>query len=305
LILIDATPLHLKAIDTCVDNMLYKIHLAHIRACKGENGVEFRMIRVIFEILHGMISGSYNTLNFNTIGHYIDVRYIALCLYSEKVLGVPYLQYTPAVHGIIPFNDINANLISFLCGDDALVSVSPAISWLNFESMRYMYANHNMVLTTDKKEGEASGHSLARYDAKPAEFGFCKRTPRYCVEYGIYVWCLAITSLLKSLYYSEDFSDHEQVIDTFFRELSVWGRSIFEEIAPSVNTVSINHYDYMSPYCMYELALMAAVGGLGKKKADRIISAVNSELIDLDVVATCNEVYIMETLDNVMPSREF
>ncbi len=279
MILHDAEPLHLAAIETCVENMMYRIHMAHITYDVKKMDVANR--RVFYELLHTMISGSYGTLLFNTIGHSIDFRYMVLCNYVEKVMGVHYLEYEPSVHGVLDFMDIETNLMSFILGDDILASVTRSLRFIDFASLRDMYANHNMKFTTDKKGDDESGNeTLVRFSTNLSTFGFCKRNVRWCPEHSRYVWPLEWTSLLKSIYYSEDFSDYKQVIDKFFQELSLHGKPFFEDKSYSLVHAVQSVYGYTSPFSVYDIALMAATSGLSKVRAADLYLAVT--IGDLD-----------------------
>lgn len=264
IILHDVTPKHWIAIMTCIQGIINTIHIAHITFdVKKMAGVK---LRVFYEMLHGMISGSYPTLIFNTMGHGNDIRYIMLCAYVENVIGVPYLQYDVNVHGVLPIMDIERQFIAIITGDDILLSVSPHLKYINFYNIKQLFAKHNSKFTTDKKdESEDVPYcSIVRYSEKPNDFTFCKRSPLYNHRFSRYVWALDLESIFKSLYYSEDFSEYEQIIDTAFRELVVHGRSTFLLYKSSICEIALRFFNYISPLSVFELAELSVFGGKPK-----------------------------------------
>lgn len=279
IVLYDITPIHWRAIETCVENMMYRMHIAHIRYNTVTD--EELSVRVFYELMHGMISGAYATLIFNTIGHGTDMRYMILCLYLQEVAGIHYLDYDPVIHGMLPIMALESNFVCFILGDDVALSVSKHMEYINFMNLKNMFMLHNMKFTTDKKDDEDSSYlKIKRYDTDPADFSFCKRTPKWCPEYSRYIWVLDKSSLLKSVYYSEDFNDYKQVVDTFYKEYSGYGKSSFEnDLQPFTRALAVE-YRYTSPFSCYEIALMGALGGMSQKHGLLLFCAVESKLLD-------------------------
>lgn len=266
LVLYDAEPLHLVAIRTSMENMLYRIHMAHITYNSQER--VFMKVRVFYEWVHGMISGAYGTLMFNTIGLALLDRYMKLCLFIEEN-GQDFRLYDPFKHGELPFRELEANIISFGLGDDLVSSIHNGLSYMGFEKLQAMYLWHYIKITTDAKDGVYDGFaSIGEKDPTPSLVGFCKRRAAWREEIQRYVLMLDIESLKNMIYYSENFDEHDQVIDGFFKELSAHGRKVFEENKRPVDTISRLKYGYTSPYSIYELALVALLTG-GKQKDAR------------------------------------
>lgn len=280
-IFVDMTPEHYKALFVSVESQLYTVHIAHIRyidaVLDGEVILEegkFVNLAVYYEWLFGMISGGYWTLLFNTLGHAIDIRYYVLWIYCKKVIGINPLHYNPGIHPAIPFVQLEKLIAVVLKGDDMVISRSPCLPYVDFQSLKEAYGDHLMKLTNPAKDGEEENLLLSIYKNKKSSVEFCKRTWLWNHQYNRFLMVIAIDSLKKQLYYSDNgLAEYKQVVDDFFKELSQHGVEKFDYYEPSVSAAVWRHYHYRSPYSVYDIALASAVGGLGDSVARRIAPA--------------------------------
>jgi hypothetical protein len=275
----DADDVHIRAMRTCIQNLLYKLHIAHLSQINFKDGkISKQQYIAIYEWAHGQISGSYTTLLFNTIGCALFGRYIILCLYVEYMLDIKYYEYDPVVHGAIDIMEIEKNIICFDCGDDISISVSPKLDFVTFERMRQLYAEHNMKFTTDMKSDDLNHYlTIDDFCDKPTSHTFCKRYTRWIPEMHRYSEIQNLESIRGSLYFSEDFKEHRQVIDQAFKDLSAHGEQVFNEYAKHINSYAVNYYGYSSPYRNYKLALHTLFDGLTDKCVKRMLLKIENK----------------------------
>lgn len=270
----------INAMKTIAESMLYIVHVAHIRFNRGE----FVSFAVFYEWMHGMISGDYLTLLFNTLGNGILARYNLLCAYAMVHKGVHYLEYDPSIHGMIDLEFLSKNFRHFATGDDSLQTTSPSLDWYTIDLIKEIYAQHGVKFTPSAKDGNFIAKSLVPYSTTPADFSFCKRYPVYNEEYNRWVWLLDWGSIMNSLYYSENFREKEQVIDDAFKNMSLYGNKFFEEKGIILRSASWDLFKYRSPFDTFAIALAAAVGEIDEKMAVRIKIAIDSGFITPECV---------------------
>jgi hypothetical protein len=176
-----------------------------------------------------------------------------------------------------------------------------------------MYANHGIKATTASK-GSTDGAEFTPItrDGEESATAFCKRKIRWCEEKGRYVSCLSLDSLACMLIYTDNnLREYQEVLDTWYKEMSRRGKADFNKYAPSVTRIAAEKYNYISIYSDYDIALMATVDGASNTHCRKVFAALENselsrdELLSLEEWKSSDKNYEIELPVGCSPHADF
>jgi hypothetical protein len=141
-------------------------------------------------------------------------------------------------------------------GDDNMWSISPEIKdWFNGKEIQKAYAKLGLIYTDAHKSAD-----MPLFESID-DVTFLKRCFRINAEVDDIVAPLDIRSISEMVLWTkrgpEAVSITKTNIDSSLKELSIHGKSIYNEYAPAIISAAYDTFGYHSPFSTYELALDA------------------------------------------------
>lgn len=231
------------------------IHVCHL----GHLDIKYR-------IKSSVDSGGYTTLKDNSQLNNNRIRYIILCAWVKRYLGIDPLLYDES-YPELPYCEIENDIFVITCGDDHVIGVKDSMEWFTHQDMAQGCEDNGWTYTDEQKRVGA--------DVPPhrsvEEITFCKRRWEWDVELQRWRAPLAWLSLVNSLYWTADLGlSMPQNIDQFTRELAEHGYVRWREVYPILEKASIELYDHVPKYRTWHDAINARASFDAKLYAEEI-----------------------------------
>jgi hypothetical protein len=141
-------------------------------------------------------------------------------------------------------------------GDDNMWSISPEIKdWFNGKEIQKAYAKFGLIYTDAHKSAD-----MPLFESID-DVTFLKRCFRINAQVDDIVAPLDIRSISEMVLWTkrgpEAVSITKTNIDSSLKELSIHGKSVYDEYAPAIISAAYDTFGYHSPFSTYELALDA------------------------------------------------